>query len=512
MTAKIDGGAVALPITTPAGPMSLRAVNWAMAALTMSLFTAAMSNMIVLTALPRIVADLHGNQASYTWIVTGSMLTMTVCMPIWGRISDLVNKKLLIQLSVLVYVLASMCAGLAGSTGVIIACRVVIGLCASGIIVLMQAIAAEIATPRHRARWIGYQGAVISVATVGAPALGGFIAEQFGWRWCFFLAIPIAILSITMLQRTLRLPVQRVHRDVSIDWAGAALVAISIVTLVVWLSILGPVQGWSSLPAMLGLAAGLAAMFVCILVERRMPVPILPLDLLVLRDVRLGVIAAYATGFAFFGSAVFLAIFLQVGRGFSPQVAGLMALPEAMAALLSSLVSSRFIARSGRYRRWMIGGASLVCVGFMLLATVDTHTGLPFVGLCVALIGGGLGMVSENLVLVVQTAVNAQRVGAAGALVNFFRMAGGISCVAGMGALLSWRVALYASGRGLSYDAASSMPDLSSLPLLTRTILETAYAQGVATIFLACVPVAATLLSCVFLLRARELDAENNHA
>lgn len=511
MITEIDGGAVALSEMAPAQPMSLRAVNWAMAALTMSLFTAAMSNLIVLTALPRIVADLHGDQASYTWIVTGSMLTMTVCMPIWGRISDLVNKKLLIQLSVFIYVLASICAGFAGSTGVIIACRVVIGLCASGIIVLMQAIAADIATPRHRARWIGYQGAVISVATVGAPALGGFIAEHLGWRWCFFLAIPIAILSITMLHRTLHLPVRRAHRDVTIDWAGAALVALSIVTLIFWLSVIGPTQGWSSLPAMLALAAGLAAMVICILVEQRVRMPILPLDLLALRDVRLGVIAAYATGFAFFGSAVFLAIFLQVGRGFSPQIAGLMALPEAVAALLASLASSRFIARSGRYRRWMVGGATMVCVGFLLLATIDGRTSLPFVGLCVALIGGGLGMVSENLVLVVQTAVSPQRIGAAGALVNFFRMAGGISCVAGMGALLSHRVVAYAREQGLSYDAGSSMPDLSSLSHLTRITVETAYAKGVATIYLACIPVAATLLICIFLLRDRQLDPESHH-
>jgi len=489
--------------------MSLRDVNLSMAGLTMALFVAALSNLIVLTALPRIVADLHGNQPAYTWIISASMLTMTVCMPIWGRMSDVVDKKRLIQASVFGYVLASACAGLAASTEVIIGCRIAIGGCASGIIILMQAIAAQITTPRHRAKWIGYQGAAMSVATVGAPTLGGIIAEHLGWRWCFFLAIPVAIVSIGMLQRTLHLPARNATRP-RIDWLGALLVAGSVVTLLLWVSLFGPRNGWSSASALFSLIGGCILLVACIAVERRVTAPILPLDLLRTRDVLLGIIGSYATGFAFFSSAVFLALFLQVGRGFSPQVAGLMAGPEALATLLASLISSRFIAHHGRYRRWLIGGAAMVVLGFVLLSTIGTQTPLVFIGLCVALIGGGLGMVAENLTLVVQTSVAAGRVGSAGALVAFFRMIGGVSAVAGLGTLLSYRVVTYTHAHGLALDAGSSLPKLSVLPPASRLILEAAYASGAAWLYLACVPVAAALLACVFLLSNRTLDAEKS--
>ena len=445
-------GTTTAPEVADVPDMGLRAVNLSMAGLTMSLFVASLSNLIVLTALPRIVADLHGNQTDYTWIVSASMLTMTVCMPIWGRLSDVVNKKLAIQASVLGYVAASMCAGLAGSTELIIACRAVIGICASGIIILMQAIAAQIATPRHRAKWIGYQGAAMSFATVGAPTLGGIIAEHLGWRWCFFLAIPIAVFAIGMLQRNLHLP-PRHTRPPRIDWAGAVLVAAAIVTLLLWVSLFGPRHGWGSPSALLSLAIGISLLVLCILVERRVTAPILPLDLLRHREVRLGIIAAGATGVAFYTSAVFLAVFLQIGRGFSPQVAGLMAAPEALAALSAALISSRFIARHGRYRRWLIGGAMLVMLGFVLLSTVGTQTSLILVGACVALIGGGLGMAAENLVLVVQTSVAPAQAGAAAALVNFSRMIGGVASVAGLGTLLSHRVVSYTDAHGLAFDA-----------------------------------------------------------
>lgn len=502
----IEKGAAASPAAA-APLMRLRDVNFAMAGLVMSLFVASLSNLIVLTALPRIVAELHGNQASYTWIVSASMLTMTVCMPIWGRLADVIDKKRLIQCSVLGYVGASAFAGFAGSTEVIIACRVAIGVCASGIVILMQAIAVQITTPRHRARWIGYQGAAISVATVGAPTLGGVIAEHLGWRWCFFLAIPVAILSVAILQRSLRLP-PRGATSPRIDWAGALLVAGTTITLLLWVSLFGPRMGWASLPALSALGGGCVLLALCIAVERRVAAPILPLDLLRIRDVRLGILGSFATGFAFFSSAVFLAIFLQVGRGFSPQVAGLMAAPEAAATLLSALAASRFIARHGRYRIWLIGGASMVLIGFTLLSTIGTTTPLLLIGLCVALIGGGLGMVAENLTLVVQTSVPAERAGSAGAMVAFFRMIGGVSAVAALGTLLSYRVVTYTHAHGLAFDTTSSLPRLAALPDSTRAILEAAYASGVAWLYLACVPVAGVLLGCVCLLGNRVLEPE----
>ena len=500
-----SGGATALP---PPAHRRLREIDLAMAGLTISLFVAHLSNLVVLTALPRIVGDLHGSQASYTWIITASMTMMTVCMPIWGRLSETIDRKRAIQAAVLCYIASSMCAGFAHATWVIIAARAAIGICASGIIVLMQAIAAEIATPRHRARWIGYQGAVIAVATVGAPTLGGFVAQHFGWRWCFFIAVPVALLSIAMVQRTLHLPARERGGRAAIDWAGAALIAGTIVALMLGVSVFGPGRGWASPPALASLGLGAALLVVTIAWERRVARPILPLDLLCNPEVRLGVIAAFGTGFAFFSSAVFLAIFLQLGRGFGPQVAGLMALPEAGAALLAALVASRFIARHGHYKGWLIGGAAMILLGFALLTTIGPATTLPFVGLCIALIGGGLGMVSENLGLVVQTSVGNARAGAAAALVNFFRLIGGIVAVQMLGALLSLRVVRIARESGLLLDIGAHVPRLDAFVPPQRALVEAAYAHAAATVYLACLPVMLVLLVSICRLRNRLLEPD----
>lgn len=487
--------------------MPLRAVNLAMAALVMALFVAALSNLVVLTALPRIVAELHGGQASYTWIVSASMLMMAVCMPLWGSLADRVDKKQTIQLCVFGYVAVSMVAGLAGSTGVIIFCRAVIGVCVSGIIILMQAIGAEITTPRHRARWIGYQGAAMSVATVGAPSLGGVVAQHLGWRWCFFIAVPVAVLSIAMLQRTLRLDPPVRPKDKPIDWLGAALAALAIVAIMMWGSVVGPKSGWSSPLAMLLLATGLALGTAFVMVERRVRTAILPLELLRSREVLPAIIAAFGTGFAFYASAVFLVIFLQLGLGYSPQVAGLMALPEAVATLCGALFASTFIARHGHYRGWLIAGSVLACLGFVALSQVSPHTTLVYVGWCVAAIGGGLGMVSENLVLVVQTAVKRGDVGRVLALVNFSRMFGGVSAVAGLGALLSYKVSTFAGLPAVGGNTADALPRLVKLDAAARIVTEAAYVSGIASVYLACVPIAVIVVGCVLLLPNRVLEA-----
>ena len=400
-----------------------------------------------------------------------------------------------------------MVAGLAGSTGILIFCRAVIGVCASGIIILMQAIGAEITSPRHRARWIGYQGAAMAVATVGAPSLGGVVAQHLGWRWCFFIAVPVAVLSITMLQRTLRLDPPMRPVDKPVDWLGAGLAALAIAALMVWGSVVGPKAGWSSPWAMLLLATGLGLGAGFVMLERRVPHAILPLELLRSREVLPAIIAACGTGFTSYASVVFLAILLQLGLGYSPQVAGLMALPEAVATLCGSLFASTFIARHGHYRGWLIAGSILACLGFAALSRVSPQTTLAYIGLCVAAIGGGLGMVSENLVLVVQTAVKRSDVGRVLALVNFSRMIGGVAAVAGLGALLSFKVSTFAELPVVAGNSADALPRLARLDAAARMVMEAAYASGVASVYLACVPIAVIVVGCVVLLPDRVLEA-----
>ena len=504
----INAAAITPEQTAPIpAAMSRRDVNFAMAGLTLSLFVAGLSNLVVLTAMPRIVAELHGGQASYTWIVTSSMLAITVCTPFWGRMSDMLDKKRLLQLCVAGYVVSSMIAGFAGATWVIIVCRIGIGVCAAGIIVFMQAIAAQITTPRHRARWIGYRSAAMSVATVGAPTLGGVLAQHLGWRACFFVGVPPAIVAILMTQFTLRLPPPVAQGSRRIDWPGALLVSGGLVTLMLWVSLVGPDRGWGSLPAGLTLAAALVALTAGILVELRHPAAMLPLELLRDRPVLLCTIAAAGTGFAYFGSAVFLAIYLQIGRGYSPQTAGLMALPEAVATVGAALLAARFISGRGRYKAVLIVGGAMICAGFGLLVSIGTGTSLLFIGLCVALIGGGLGVVAENLVLIVQTVVSRSKAGSAGALVAFCRVTGGVTCVAALGTILSAHVADRLRDSGLAFDP-HAVPKLAALPFAERVLVESAYADGIARVYLACFLVALILLVSLCLLPARSIDEE----
>jgi MFS family permease len=488
--------------------MTLRDVNFAMAGLSLSLFVAALSNLVVLTALPRVVSDLHGTQAAYTWIITASMLTMTVCMPIWGRLSDILDKKRLIQLCVAGYVCASIVAGLAASIWVIILCRVFIGVGAAGIIVLMQSVAVDITTPRHRAKWVGYRSAVMSVATVGAPSLGGFITQHFGWRWCFFVGVPVAILSIGMVQATLRLEKPAAAARPKMDWPGALLLAAGVVAVMLWVSVFGPARGFFSPLAMTSLAIGALCLGLAYVFEIRSPFPMLPLSLFCQADVRLCALAGAGSGVALFGSAVFLAIYLQIGRGFSPQTAGLMALPEAGGTLLASLGVSHFIAKHGRYRRYLICGALMLTAGFGLLSTIGSATSLWFIGAAVALTGAGLGVVSENLVLAIQAVAGRAAAGSAGALVAFFRMLGGVFCVAILGAVLSSHVAAEARRLGVTAYDVHVVPRLAAFAPAYRVVIEAAYAHGVGVVYLGCVPAALVILVCVFLLREQNLDDE----
>lgn len=489
--------------------MSERDVALAMIGLITSLFFAVLSNTVVLTALPRIIAELHGTQADYTWIVTSSLLTITVCTPIWGRMSDLMNKKLLIQLCVAGYVLSSMGAGLAPTAGVIILCRVGIGICAAGIIAIMQAISVDIVSARERARWVGYRGAAMAVATVGAPSLGGVITDHFGWRWCFVIGVPFAVVSIVMVQQALRLPPPQTKRSARIDWPGAMFLTAGVVALMLCASVVGPDAGWTSPLTIAVFLGGAAFIAIALWLELRSLFPLLPLELFRERDVVLCVIAGAGVGMAFFCSAVFLATYLQIGRGLSASVAGLMALPESLGTLVASLVAGHVIARRGHYRRSLIFGASLIVAGFLMLSTLGTTTRLVQVGVYVALLGAGLGIVSENLILVVQNAVARGTAGSAGALVAFFRSLGAVICVAVLGAVLSALVAAEIHAGGGSAYQSGGIPNLATLTEPMRSLVSDAYAHGVAMIYFICVPAALLILGSVSLLHERPLASDN---
>lgn len=495
-------------MSEPEAIMTDREVALAMSALIACMFVAMLSNLVVLTAMPRIAADLHATQAHYTWIITSSMLTIAVCTPIWGRISDLLDKKLLMQSCVAGYVCCSFIASLAQAPWVIIACRVGIGICAAGIIVLLQTISAAIMSPLKRARWIGYRAAALSVATVGAPSLGGFVTEHLGWRACFLVGLPFAIASIILLQRTLHLP-RRPAKRPQIDWAGALLLALGIIGLMLWVSVAGPNRGYFAPLSLAVLGAGVGLLALAVTVELKVPLPILPLELFRQRDVLLCVIASVAAGVGMFGCAVFLSQYLQIGRGLSPSIAGLMALPEAGGSLVASIFTARVISRHGHYKRTLVVGASMLLAGYVLLASIGTDTSLLLIALYVALLGAGLGVTGETLSIVVQNAVGQSLAGAAGALVAFFRMLGGIGSVAVLGAVLAAQVGTHIAASGVPGFDPHSVPQPTLLPEPLRDVVQAAYAEGIAFVYLLCIPVALIMLIALAALPAGSLSDEN---
>jgi predicted MFS family arabinose efflux permease len=347
---------------------------------------------------------------------------------------------------------------------------------------------------------------VIAAATIGAPVVGGLVTEHLGWRWCFFLGVPFAVVAVTMVQMVLHLPPHRAGRR-QIDWIGATLIAGGLTMILLWISLSGPRTGFWSLDSVALLAAGLAMLGVAAWHEVRTPHAILPIALLRQRALVLCALGGAATGIALFGTSVFITLYLQLGRGLEPSAAGAMALPEAAGAVLGAVTGSRLVASTGHIRGPIVAGAAMMCLGFALLASVGIGTPLAMIAASVALVGCGLGLASENLTLVVQTSVARESVGMAGAIVSFARMLGGILCVAALGSLLSWHVGGVMAAAGAP-PTDGKLPDPALLSPALRGVFAQAYSDGAAMVYLACLPAAVLLLVCALLLPARRIPQE----
>ncbi|MCB0893997.1 MAG: MFS transporter [Nocardioides sp.] len=501
------------------GQMSHRQIMEALSGLLLAMFVAMLSSTVVTNALPRIVSDLHGSQTGYTWVVVATMLAMTATTPIWGKLSDLFSKKMLVQLALIVYIAGSLIAAFAPSMGVLIGARVVQGLGVGGLTALVQVVIATMISPRERGRYSGYLGATFALATVSGPLIGGLIVDSpLGWRGCFFVGLPFALGAFVLLQKTLHLPV--VTRPVRIDYLGATLLVGGVSTLLVWVSLAGNDFDWVSTTS--ALLVGLGALLVAgaIYVEARVAAePIIPLRLFRDRTMTLATIASVMIGVAMFGSTVYLSQYFQTARGMSPTEAGLMSIAMVGGLFLSSLVSGRIISDTGRWKRFLVGGMVLVVVGLALLSTIDETTSLVVIGAFMAVLGVGLGATMQNLVLSVQNNVTMADMGAASSVVAFFRTMGGSIGVSVLGALLSHQVAqqvtdgYVAAQRPPTFSADShAVPDVPALPGWEQAIWEAAFGESFGHIFLVAVPFAIIALLCVLLIREVPLRTSNLEA
>lgn len=499
--------------TSAAVTMTHPQIMKALSGLMLGMFVAILSSTIVSNALPQIISDLGGTQSSYTWVVTAALLSMTAATPLWGKLSDLFSKKLLVQISLVIYVLGSVVAGLSQNTGTLIACRVVQGIGVGGLSALAQIVMAAMISPRERGRYSGYLGAVFAVATVGGPLLGGVITdtEWLGWRWCFYVGVPFALIALIVLQRTLHLPV--VRRDVKVDWLGAFLISGAVSLLLIWVTQAGDSYEWISWQtwAMTGGAVLLGLLFV--LVESRASDPIIPLRLFRNKTISLASAASLFVGIAMFSGTVFFSQFFQLARGESPTMSGILTIPMIAGLFVSSTVSGQVITKTGKWKAWLVSGGVLLTAGLGLLGTLRYDTPYWHIAIYMALTGLGLGMMMQNLVLATQNQVAPEDLGAASSVVTFFRSLGGAMGVSALGAVMANRVTHYvqdglaalgpkAAALG-SGTAGGGIPDLDKLPAPVREVIESAYGHGVGDVFLYAAPFA--LLGLVLVVFIKEV-------
>jgi EmrB/QacA subfamily drug resistance transporter len=475
------------------GRMTHRQTLEALSGMLLAMFTAFLSSTIVSNALPTIITDLHGTQHQYTWVITATLLSSTASTPIWGKLADLFSKKLLVQLAILIFTVGSVLAGLSQSVDTLIAWRAVQGLGLGGLQALVVIAIAAMISPRERGRYTGPIAGVMSVATVAGPLIGGVIVDTswLGWRWCFFVGAPLALVSLIVVQRTLNIPV--IKRPVHIDYLGAALIAGGVCDLLIWVTLAGTEFAWGSSTSLLLAAIGVVLLAAAVFVETKVKEPIIPLRLFRDRTTTLATLGSIAVGVALFGSAVFLGQYFQIARGYSPTAAGLLTLPMIIGSTASSTLSGQLITRLGRWKGFLVGGSILMVAGFGLLATTDHATNMVLLSVYLFLLGTGMGMTMQNLVLAVQNTVAGTDLGAATSTVSFFRSLGGTVGVSVLGAVLAARVTdltvLGISTAGVSVPAGSDassvgIGSLNELPDALADIVRAAYGDATSKIFL----------------------------
>ncbi len=491
----------------PTGAMSHRQVMEAFYGILLGMLVSILATSIVSSSLPRIITDLKGSQSSFTWVVTATLLTTTVTTPIWGKLADLVDRKLLIQLALGISMVSAVLAGISQSTGELIATRALQGIGAGGLTALSTILLADIISPRDRGRYMGLLGGIMGLGMVGGPLLGGVITDSIGWRWNFFVGLPFTLAAILVLQRTLRLPALK-RRTVRIDYWGAALISIGVALLLLWVTFAGNDFAWASWQTAAMVGGALVILAVAVRVESRATEPIIPLHLFRNRTLVLSVVASIGVGVSMFGTSVFLSQYMQVARGRTPTESGLLTIPMVLGVFVSSTLSGRTISNTGHYKRFMIAGASILTVGLGLMGTIRYDTSFVLVGLYMLVLGAGVGMLMQNLVLAVQNTLHFTEIGSGTATVAFFRSLGGAIGVSALGAVLASRVrTLVLDGlAGLGIDPSAlgggvnTLPNLATLPAPVRQVVEASYGQAIADLFLIGVPLAlVTLVAVCFL-------------
>jgi EmrB/QacA subfamily drug resistance transporter len=493
----------------PVLDLSHRRVLIIIGALMLGMFLAALDQTIVSTALPTIVADLHG-ASHLAWIVVAYLLAATVSTPLWGKLGDQYGRKFFFQAAIVIFLGGSALSGLSRSMSELIAFRAVQGLGGGGLMVGAQAIVGDIVSPRERGRYQGLFGAVFGVASIIGPLLGGVFVQQLSWHWIFYINLPIGAVALAVVAIQVPGNLRRVHHV--IDYLGAAVLTLSASFLVLFTSLGGTTYPWGSPTIITFGVAGFVLVGVFVLVERRATEPVLPLHLFSNRGFSVTSVVGFIVGFAMFGAITYLPVFFQIVHGESPTTSGLQLLPLLVGLIICSTGSGIVISKTGRYRAFPIGGTALLTVGLLLLSQVGIGTSLIVAALYMFVLGVGLGCVMQVLVLIVQNAVPYSELGVATSGATFFRSIGGSFGTAIFGAIfanvlvgnLVRHLGNARLPRGLSSSSVTPAI-LDKLPHAVHHGIAAAYAESIQTVFVIAAPIGAIAFLASWLIPQVEL-------
>ena len=506
------------PNGAPATVLTHRQVLVVFSGLMLGMLLAALDQTIVATALPTIVASLHG-ASHLAWVVASYLLASTVTTPLYGKFSDLHGRKGVFQFAIVVFLIGSALSGLAQNMNELIAFRAVQGIGAGGLIALAMAIVGDVVSPRQRGRYQGYFGAVFAFASAAGPLAGGFIAEHLSWRWVFYINLPVGAVALVVTSIVLRLPFRRVeHR---IDYVGTAFLVTGVSALLLLTEWGGSEYPWRSGVIIGLLVAGVILIGALVIWERRVPEPLLPPRLFRSDIFNVAIGMSFLQAMAMFGAIVFVPFYLQLAQGVSPTDSGLLLLPFMGGLLTMSILSGNLVTRTGRYKVFPVVGSALTALGMWLLTTLTAHTSNVRLGVFLAVLGGGMGMVMQNTVLATQNAVAVRDLGTATSSLLFFRSLGAVFGTALFGAIFvnrfnSWLPKLvprgggtrriHANGSGLNVTPHA----LHRLPVPVQHAVTESLVRALHTVYWAAVPFA--LITVFLALRLREIRLRDTTA
>ncbi|QKW28746.1 MFS transporter [Streptomyces seoulensis] len=473
--------------TAPDGkqPKSVRVV---LLALMIAMMLAMLDNMIVGTAMPTIVGELGGLQ-HLSWVVTAYTLATAAATPLWGKLGDMYGRKGAFMTSIVLFLLGSALSGMAQDMGQLIGFRAVQGLGAGGLMVGVMAIIGDLIPPRERGKYQGMMAGVMALAMIGGPLVGGTITDNWGWRWAFYINLPLGAVALVAISIVLHLPNKR--SQARVDYLGAVLLTVGISSIVLVTTWGGSEYAWTSARIMELIAIGVVALIAFVFWQTRAAEPIVPLHIFRSRNFTLMSVIGFVTGFVMFGAVLFLPLYQQAVQGASATNSGLLLLPMLGAMLVVSMIAGRVTTNSGRYKIFPIAGGVLMVVGLYLLSLMDTDTTRVTSGLYMAVLGAGMGCLMQITMLVAQNSVEMKDMGVASSSTTLFRTLGSSFGVAIMGALFNNRVqhvmAERAGALGSKMTEQSAQLDaksLEKLPAAAREAYQHAVSSGTHSAFL----------------------------